>query len=101
MAFCSGCGKSLEGGQKFCTECGAAISGAPAAAPSGAAAAPASVTPVVVVEPNPSLQFKLRPEIRSLKPKPWVARHPILTILFAVVLALWVIGVVFDTSNSK
>lgn len=45
--FCTKCGKELKDGSKFCTECGAALDGAPAPAP---APAPAQ-TPVYAAAP--------------------------------------------------
>jgi hypothetical protein len=50
MPFCSSCGKSLEEGAKFCSGCGTTLTGAQPTTTSGAAAAPAQVTRVVVVE---------------------------------------------------
>jgi zinc-ribbon domain len=40
MAFCNSCGAQLADGTKFCSKCGAAITGAPAAAPQAIAPGP-------------------------------------------------------------
>jgi zinc-ribbon domain len=52
VAFCSTCGKALGESARFCSGCGTGIIGAQVTTTSGAAAAPARVTRVVVVEPK-------------------------------------------------
>lgn|SRR5208337_5167753 len=62
MAFCSSCGGTLEGNERFCAKCGADQAAKPAGAPAVAAAAPQAPAPQapapqVAVSPPPVQPF--------------------------------------------
>lgn len=112
---CKSCGVEVQGGVKYCGQCARSL----------LSRYRRPKTKQHPVEPSTGIRAKAALLVRAtcsegrhyacgakdcgcdchttklVEPKPWVARHSIVTLLFAVGLALWVIGVIFDTPDSK